>query len=361
MFTMTKARQQTRRWRAAALFLVAATLAGPAAAQSWGGSAASETSMMTLYDKAKAAGEQQIVIYGPFSVTFKPLWDTFSKRFPGITVVGTPISGSAMIAKVDAEVRSGQRTVDIIMSGITDIVSAADLGRTELYAPPNAREALLPEYIDGRGRFIANYAGLVGFLYNTDKIAENDLPKTLKDLLDPRFKGMVVDDPFSGMLTSIAWTQYLSAGKIDAAWIKAIKPNLTIVPTTAPYFANVTTGAIASLPFNSFNRYVNLKKSGAKVGFVTAPGMSAPSLNGMAIIKSPPHSRAAELMMAWFITPEAQNALSAQGSYPLAQGATVPSDWPVFKDISAAVPAMLPDAFQKARAELEKVGREAFR
>ncbi|ODU68756.1 MAG: hypothetical protein ABT05_02545 [Lautropia sp. SCN 66-9] len=318
--------------------------------------------MMALYEKARAAGESQVVVLGAFSVTFKPLWDLFTQRFPGISVIGTPISGSAMLAKIDAEVRSGQRTGDIIMSGATDIVAAADQGRTEQFTPANATDALAPEFIDPQGRFVLNYGGLVGMIYNTDKVAEKDLPKTLADLLNPRFKGMVVDDPFSGALTTIAMTHYLRAGKIDANWIKAIKPNLTIVPTTAPYYANISTGAIAVLPFNSFNRYVNLRKTGAKIGFVTTPGMSAPSLNGMAIIKGAPHPRASELLLSWFITPEAQNAIGPLGSsYPLIKNATIPAGWPVLSEQMAAVPPLLPGEYQKARAEFEKVARDALR
>jgi iron(III) transport system substrate-binding protein len=348
-----------RHWLTAAAALALATTAS---AQSWGGGEQHEKAMRAMHEKARAAGESQVVVYGAFAVTFKPLWDLFSARFPGISVVGTPISGSAMLSKIDAEVRSGQRAGDIIMSGATDIVAAADMARTESFVPPNARDALAPEFIDPQGRFVLNYAGLVGFIYNTDKLAEKDLPRTLADLTQPRFKGMVVDDPFSGALTTIAWTHYLRAGKIDASWIKAVKPNLTIVPTTAPYYSNISTGAIAVLPFNSFNRYVNLKKTGAKVGFVATPGMSSPSINGMAIVKNPPHPRAAELLMAWFLSPEAQNAIGPQGaSYPLAKNAAVPADWPSLKDIMAAVPPLLPGEYQKARAEYEKLARDALR
>lgn len=337
-------------------------LSGNAHAQSWAGGEAHEKALTALYEEAVAAGETQVVTYGAYTISYKPLWDIFSKRFPKIAVVGNPISAAQLLAKIQAEITSGQRMVDVMTSGITDQLVASAQGHTEKYQPPNAKDALAPEYIDPNGHFLLTFAGLVGIVHNLDKMPAKDLPRTLRDLLDPKYKGMVIDDPLSGALTTLSWTELLHAGKIDGAWMKAIRPNLTVVPTTAPYFANITTGSIAMMPFQTFNRYVRLKESGARVGFVDTPGLATPVLSGMSVVKGAPHPKAARLLMAWFITPEAQNALGPLGaSYPVARGATVPKDWPSYKDITAAVPITPITEYAKARTALEQALRANFK
>src|SRR5262249_47237582 len=154
-------------------------------------------------------------------------------------------------------------------------------GQLEIWLPPNAKGSVPAELIDPDGRFVLNFAGLVGIVYNLDKVPQKDLPRTLRDLLDPKYKGMVMDDPLSGALSTLSWTELLHAGKIDGAWMKALRPNVTVVPSTAPYFANVTTGSIAMMPFQTFNRYVRLKEGGAPVGFVDTPGLTVPVVSGM--------------------------------------------------------------------------------
>ena len=105
---------------------LASTALMPAWAQSWSGSAADDAAIMKLYDEALKAGESEVVIYGAYAGLFRPIWDLFTKRFPKVAIVGNPVSGAQMSAKLDAEFSSKQQTADIVTSGLTELLAAVE-------------------------------------------------------------------------------------------------------------------------------------------------------------------------------------------------------------------------------------------
>lgn len=348
-----------------ALAGVAATsLSDPARAQTWGGSAADEQAIMKLYEAAQAAGESDLVIYGAYTSIFRPIWDLFSKRFPKIVIVGNPVNGAQLAAKLDAEYASGQHAADIVTSGLTELMAAVEQKRATVYTPPNI--ASLPaRYRDPQGRFVINYAELFGVIYNTDKIKAGDLPRTPADLLNPRYKGMIIDEPGSSRISDLVWIELLNSGKIDGAWIKAMKAQTTVVPSVTPFFAQVTTGTVSMIPWGGHARYLGLKQAGAPVGFYAPPGLAVPVLAGTVVLSKAPHPNAARLFQAWFLTPEAQNAIVTLGnSYGLTPTVQLPNnetDWPKLGPIADALKAVSPEQYMEAKGILAKVVEANFK
>jgi len=345
---------------ASALALAAAGVL-PAHAQQ---NAAEDAALMKLYNEAVAAGETELVIYGAYAGLFRPIWELFTKRFPKIEIVGNPVSGAQMAAKLDAEFSSGQQTADIVTSGLTELLAAVEQGRAEPFRPPNI--ASLPErYRDPKDRFVINYAELYGVVYNTNKLKPSDLPNKPADLLDPRYKGMIIDDPLGARTTELAWIELYNSGKIDAAFIKAMKAQSTVVPSTAPFFNQLTTGTVAMIPWGGHARYLSLKNAGAPVGFHAVPGLAVPVLAGTVVLKGAPHPKAARLFQAWFLSTEAQNAIVQLGnSYGLTATVSLPdnpADWPKLMPIAAALKPVPPDQFIPARDALRKAVEANFK
>ena len=336
----------------------------PAHAQSWSGNAADDAAILKLYDEAVKAGESELVIYGAYAGLFRPIWDMFSKRFPKIAIVGNPVSGAQMSAKLDAEFASRQQTADIVTSGLTELLAAVEQGRAEPFRPPNI--ASLPErYRDPQNRFVINYAELYGVVYNTTRLKPADLPKTPADLLDVRYKGMIIDDPMGARTTELAWIELYNSGKIDAAFVKAMKAQTTVVPSTAPFFNQLTTGTVAMIPWGGHARYLGLKTAGAPVGFLAVPGLAVPVLAGTVVLKGAPHPKSAQLFQSWFLTAEAQNAIVTLGnSYGLTATVKLPdneADWPKLPPLAAALKPVPPDQFIAARDALRKVVEVNFK
>ena len=92
---------------------------------------------------------------------------------------------AALVSKLDAEAASGQYGADILMAGMTELLSTVAKDRAQSFRPPNLG-ALPPRYIDPQGRFVIQFADVFGVVYNTQKMTEADLPKSIKDLTDPK-------------------------------------------------------------------------------------------------------------------------------------------------------------------------------
>jgi len=349
--------------RRALLALSAAMLiASPAAADeaAWAGGAETAAQIAELHKAATDAGQSQVVIYGAYSVVFQPLWDIFSKRFPEITIVTNPLRGAELMARVESERASGQHVGDVVMSGMTELISVAESGAGAAYQPPNIH--VIPErYRDVNGRFVMAFADTVGVAYNKSRYKEEELPGTLADLTDPKYKGMLFDDPLASAVTAISWIELYSAGKIDAAWMKKVRDNAVVVPSATPYFNNLTVGSVALMPWAAHSRYLRLVEAGANVGFLEIPGLVIPMFAGTVILDGAPNAKAAQLFQAWFLTPEAQAAVASLGlNYPMVPGTPVPADWTPFEKIVEAIDPVRPADYLATKAKFEASVREAL-
>jgi iron(III) transport system substrate-binding protein len=359
---MTRSRRAFRLAVTAVALVTAGLSSTVAVAQdaSWAGGDANARAVMQLYAAAKEAKQSEVVVYGGYSAIFKPLWEVFSARFPGMAVVPNPLSGAALVSKLDAEAASGQYGADILMAGMTELLSNVAKDRAQAFRPPNLG-ALPQRYVDPQGRFVIQFADVFGVVYNTQKMTEADLPKSIKDLTDPKHKGMIMDNPLAGALIALCWIELYNSGKIDPPMMKALRDNATTVPSVTPYYANLTQGSVRMIPWGSFSRYLRLKEAGAPVGFRAVPGMVVPLYGGTAILKGAPNLKMAQLFQAWFVTPEAQMALVTKGySYPLMPGVQTPPDWPKLQALVDALVPIAPADYMAVRAKFEDTVRKTL-
>lgn len=341
----------------AATLLSGAWTSSLAQSPNWAGSAADTEALNKLYDAAVSAGEKEVVIYGAYFGIFRPIWDQFQARFPKISIIGSPLSGAQLATKLDAEYSSGQHSADIVTSGFTELMGTVSANRGLPYVPPNI--ANIPRrYHDAQGRFVVNYAEIFGVVYNTDKLKAAELPRTPADLLAPKYKGLIIDEPNSARATDLVWNELYNSGKIDGAWIRAMKAQANSVPSWVPMLNQLTTGTITMIPWVGHARFLGLKQAGAPVGFQALPGMATPSYAGTVILSKAPHPAAARLFQAWFITPEAQNAIITKGnSYALAPAVALPdnkADWPALAPIAEALKPLSGEEYMAALGNLRK-------
>jgi iron(III) transport system substrate-binding protein len=326
----------------------------------WAGGDANAQAITELYDAAVAAKQDQLVIYGAYSAVYKPLWDIFHDRFSKTSIVGTPIAGAPLITKLDAEFASGQHVGDVLMAGEMEIMSLVGHGRTQPYRPPNIG-VLAARYTDPQGNFIIQFADPFGIVYNTDKLKPEELPKSVNDLLNPKYKGMVIDDPFAGGATTLCWAELYRSNKLTPEQMKGIKGNANVVPSMTPLFQMLTAGSVAIMPWAGHSRQLRLKEAGAHVGYLAIPGMAVPLYGATALIKDAPHPKLAQLFQAWFLTPEAQSAIVKVGySYGLMPGTTIPADWPDFQQLVDALQVVPPSDYVIMREQFDKAIRQVW-
>jgi putative spermidine/putrescine transport system substrate-binding protein len=152
-------------------------------------SAADEGGMDALIAAAKAEGELNVITLPRDWCNYGEAMDTFSKKY-GIKVNSlNPDGGSAdeIQAIIDNKENKGPQAPDTL-----------DIGPA--YGPQGKDQGLLAPYkvqtwdtikgsSDPDGYYFVNYSGVMVLEINTDII--KDVPKSYKDLLDPKYKGQV--------------------------------------------------------------------------------------------------------------------------------------------------------------------------
>lgn len=306
----------------------------------WAGGDEYATELESLHQAALDAGEGQVVLYGPYAEAFMPIWEKFSDRFPGLKVTPRTLTGGGGVAALQAEVASGKQVGDVIMQGLESVVLPADEDLLEAYRPPTA--ALLDaRFIDAEDRFIAQFGDIYGAMYNTDKLSEDQVPETLEDLTGADAKGGVIDNPVLGLVSGFALMPpfYGDPEVLNTEMMESLKANLNVVEDTGPFYTEVTTGQTALIPWAGHSYYLGMKAGGAPIAFKASPGLSPVVLGATGIITGAPHLNAAKLFQAWFLTPEAQQAIVDDGgSIALLEGIEYPAEWPELQPLIDGMP-----------------------
>jgi iron(III) transport system substrate-binding protein len=181
-------------------------------------------------------------------------------------------------------------------------------------------------------------------VYNTNDLKPADLPTSILDLADPKWKGKLGIAPsetdFQPMVTSVA------ADIGDAAtvtWLKALKANAGAHqdPDNETLVDDVNSGAVQLGVINHYYWYRLVDEKGT-AGIHSALANFAPKddgylldISGAAIMKSSKHQQAAQQLVAFLVSAQGQQVLvnSDSWEYPIADNVTNPK-LPPFADLT---------------------------
>ena len=145
-----------------------------------------------LYELAKNEGEG--VIYANMDVSaMKPLTDGFMKRYPGTKAASVHFSGAAIITRLDVEARAGKPVSDVVLSGQLGVLALIEKKIAMRYRSPE-REFFRDGLKDKDGLWTAYMTNVMVSAYNTRQIKKEEAPRTVEDLLKPRWKGKLTMD-----------------------------------------------------------------------------------------------------------------------------------------------------------------------
>lgn len=124
------------------------------------------------------------------SDSYVPLFDEFTKE-TGADVEFLSMSSGEVLSRIKAE---GKSVADLWFGGGLDaFMSAKDDGLLESYSS-EMTDKIPSEYKDKDGYYISKGITVVGFLVNNDRLEQNglDMPKSWKDLADPKYKDELI-------------------------------------------------------------------------------------------------------------------------------------------------------------------------
>lgn len=265
-----------------------------------------------LLDAAKAEGEA--VVYANMDVSaMKPLTDGFMKRFPGIRATSVHFSGAAIITRIDSEARANKQLSDIVLSGQLGVLASIEKRIAARYRSPE-RDNYRDGYKDKEGWWTTYMTNVMVSAYNTRLVKKEEAPRTLEDLLRPRWKNKLVMDSQSYVWFG-AIMQYLG----EEAGLRFMKrlneQNLFHARGRRLMTQLLAAGEHDMTIETNLNSVLSLGRQGAPLAFApTQPYFLTPSLSFMSA--NAPHPFAGALFMDYLLSEEGQKIIVTTNRMP---------------------------------------------
>jgi iron(III) transport system substrate-binding protein len=302
---------------AAALTLLTAQLLNTASALA--ATAPMATAQLALYqgaDREKiliegAKKEGQLTVYDSHT-WFKSYVKEFEKKYPFITVSEWRNDSKNIIRRAMEEFAANRAIVDVVETTSEGMGLMKRDGLFQEYFTPQAR--FYPDTVKSKGKAGVYYLGdretynSLGF--NLTLIAANEAPKTLKDLLDPKWKGkMSIVSTSTGVRWIGAMIDVMGREFLD----KLAEQELKVQDMSGAALAGLVASGEVPLSPTIFDADVTVaKQKGAPIDWrpldpvVTTVGYSALSSKA-------PHPHAALLFLDYVHSQEGQQLMMKGG------------------------------------------------
>ncbi len=307
-----------------------------------------------VLDAAKREG--RVMIYGsPETEIMEAAQKAFEAQY-GIKPEYWRASSTKVMDRVLTEARAGKPLFDVVLTNATPMRILKQEGAFARYVAPAA--AAFPENVrDPDGALSPPYRVVViSVLYNTRLVKADEAPKTLKDLLQPKWKGKIVMPDPTRHSTTIAWLANLEKilGKEWKGFVEGLAAQKPILVESFIPAAKKVIGGEAPLGI-TYVKYVYVMgtKEGAPLDYVRLSPVLGDA-HHIAIGAKAPHPNAAKVFTNFFISREGLKILASEGEFVLVKGV-----YPLIKDAEkleiVGMDDLSDDDLKKWRGEFKKI------
>ena len=204
-----------------------------------------------------------------------------------------------------------------------------------LFAPvaPTTLEQVDSAYRPAHGKWVGIAARSTVFVYNPSKLTEADLPKSLMDLADPKWKGRWAASPAGADFQAIvAAVLELKGEAATLEWLKGMKANFTAYRGNSSVLKAVNAGQIDSGVIYHYYSFVDQSKTGENSNNTKLyyfkhqdPGAFV-STSGAGVLASSKHQEQAQAFVKYITSKEGQEVLETGTSFEYAVGKDAPSN-----------------------------------
>jgi iron(III) transport system substrate-binding protein len=279
------------------------------------GAAASDESNLL----ARARAEGQVSFYNSVDIEVaERVKQAFEARYPGIKVSVERSGAQRLFQRLSQEYESGIYNADV--------VNSADAAHFVLWAKRGWLAAYLPEDVtkhydkanyDAKGHYATWKASLSVVGYNTKYVKPDQAPKSYADLLDPKWKSMIVKahPSYSGTILTSTYQIVNTLGWEYFQKLAAQKVMQVQSSTDSP--KKLAIGERPIMADGTESNMFALKESGAPVEIVYPTEGSPYVPSPTAIMEKAPHPNAARLFQNFLYSVELQKILVEAGERSL--------------------------------------------
>lgn len=204
-----------------------------------------------------------------------------------------------------------------------------------LFAPLDADtlKQVPEEYRPAHGRWIGIAARSTVFVYNPEKLNEQQLPESLMDLAKPEWKGRWAASPSGADFQAIVSAMLALKGeKATLEWLKAMKANFVAYKGNSTVMKAVNAGQIDGGVIYHYYRFVDQSKTGENSKNTQLyyfkhqdPGAFV-SLSGGGVLASSKHKAQAQAFIKYITGKEGQESLRTNNAFEYAVGVNAASN-----------------------------------
>ena len=204
-----------------------------------------------------------------------------------------------------------------------------------LFAPLDADtlKQVPAEYRPAHGRWIGIAARSTVFVYNPEKLNEQQLPESLMDLAKPEWKGRWAASPAGADFQAIVSAMLALKGeKATLEWLKAMKANFVAYKGNSTVMKAVNAGQIDGGVIYHYYRFVDQSKTGENSKNTQLyyfkhqdPGAFV-SLSGGGVLASSKHKAQAQAFIKYITGKEGQESLRTNNAFEYAVGVNAASN-----------------------------------
>jgi len=306
---------------------------------------------------AAQLGAAEVVVYSSVDDVFaRPIAERFQKQ-TGIEVKLVPdteeTKSTGLVNRLIAEKKRPQ--CDVFWSG--DPVRAGILkskGVSAAYESP-AAAGLPPQFSDPEHHFTSFSTRARVIIYNTNLVAAGEVPRSVRDLANPKWKGRAcMANPLFGTtsMQAAAWFETMGDEAARAFFAALTANDVRILSSNGEVKRRVAAGDFA-FGLTDTDDAIGAMAEGKPVNFVLPDQDGAGTLlvpNAAVLIAGAPHPDTARKFIDYLLSAETERALaqSEATQIPLRAGVPGPSKLPPLAEIKA-----LPVDYAKLVTRLE--------
>ena len=280
-----------------------------------------------------AKKEEKVVVYGAqVPQAMEPMHKGFEKKY-GIKVEYWRGNSTQVAERALSEFRAGRPGYDVVEGNRGVVLIMRDEGLFQKYIPPSS-EKFPAQFKEKDGLITAWRALPISILYNTDMVKAADAPKTLDDLVSPKWAGKITMPDPTRHTTTAQFLWNLSKFKGDK-WLDYVRALAKQQPILVESLAPVTTTIIkGEAPVGiTYIKYVKQYKGPVHYvlmdKYLTDP-------NYMSLSAKTTRPNAAKLYIDYVCSPEGQKAAADEGEFPM-----LPGILPPIRDAEKVVPGLV--------------------
>jgi iron(III) transport system substrate-binding protein len=272
-------------------------------------------------DAARREGEV-MVYHSTQAEDLKPVFDAFTRKY-GVQVRQWRSSSEAIVSRVIAQTRAGKVEVDLIENNSPELEALRRENMLRRMDSPFFAD-LRPGLLGEHHTYATTTLDVFVAAYNTSTVKREELPKSYRDLLDPRWKdrlGIEAEDhPWFGTLLA-----NLKEPGGEKLFRDIVAANGISLRKGHTLLANLVASGEVPLALTVYvYKPEQLKAKGATIDWFVIPPAVA-SLHAVGVHNRAPHPNAAALLYDFFLG-EGQALLASKSFVPSSAKIASPMD-----------------------------------